>query len=259
MLVDLYGRCVAHGDGVEARRQLKLNQREHIAWERDTVWRQMINQARRGEDSNGIHFGGSLIVEPEKGLLNVQTPAGRIKITTKKVYLLLAVAVFAALLNIQVVDGVEANKCFAILVFATILWATEAIPLFVTSTFIPLLLVVLRVIRSADGEALEPPAATKYVLPEPRGDVYIDLAVVLQARLLCHVLANNHAAHRRFHNSICPEQDGHRPRSDHQGAQPSGRTAEHSSTGVYGCCMFCQHVDQQRSCAHPLFYAHSSA
>lgn len=165
LLVELYARCVTRGDAVEARRQLKLHQREHIAWERDTVWRQMINQARRGEDGGRIAMGGSLVVEPEKGLLNVQTPAGRVKLTTKQLYLVAAVAVFFVLLNLDVVDGEEANKCFAILVFATILWATEAIPLFVTSTFIPFLLVVLRVIRSPDGEPLEPPVATKCVMP----------------------------------------------------------------------------------------------
>ncbi len=167
LLTDLYARCVTHGDPVEARRQLKLHQREHIAWERDTVWRQMINQARRGEDGAGMMtMGGSLIVEPEpeKGLLNVQTPAGRVKLTTKQLYLVAAFVVFTVLLNIDYIDGAEANKCFAILVFATILWATEAIPLFVTSTFIPFLLVVFRVIRDADGNTLPAPAATKCVL-----------------------------------------------------------------------------------------------
>ncbi|TFK93792.1 Sodium/sulfate symporter [Polyporus arcularius HHB13444] len=166
LLTDLYARCVTHGDPVEARRQLKLHQREHIAWERDTVWRQMINQARRGEDGAGMMtMGGSLIVEPEpeKGLLNVQTPAGRVKLTTKQLYLVAAIVIFTVLLNIDYIDGAEANKCFAILVFATILWATEAIPLFVTSTFIPFLLVVSRVIRDADGNTLPAPAATKHV------------------------------------------------------------------------------------------------
>lgn len=166
-LVDLYARCVTHGDPVEGRRQLKLHQREHIAWERDTVWRQMISHARRGgsDDAGMIAMGGSLIVEPERGLLNVQTPIGRVKLTTKMLYALVAVVVFVVLLNVQTVDGVEANKCLAILVFATILWATEAIPLFVTSTLIPALLVVLHVIRAADGEPLPPPAATKCVIP----------------------------------------------------------------------------------------------
>ena len=111
-------------------------------------------------------MGGSLLVEPEpeKGLLHVSTPAGRVKLTTKQLYLVVAIVVFVILLNIDYIDGAEANKCFAILVFATILWATEAIPLFVTSTFIPFLLVVFRVIRDADGNALPPPAATKYGL-----------------------------------------------------------------------------------------------
>ncbi|KAI0763315.1 Sodium/sulfate symporter [Trametes elegans] len=164
-LIDLYAHCVTHSDLVEARRQLKLHQREHIAWERDTVWRQMISQARRGGGDEGgmIAMGGSLIVEPERGLLNVQTPVGRVKLTSKMLYALVALVVFLVLLNVQTIDGREANKCFAILVFATILWATEAIPLFVTSTLIPLLLVVLRVIRADDGEPLAPPAATKHV------------------------------------------------------------------------------------------------
>ncbi|CDO75104.1 hypothetical protein BN946_scf185010.g29 [Trametes cinnabarina] len=164
-LVELYARCVTRGDTVEARRQLKLHQREHIAWERDTVWRQMISQARRGgaNDSGMITMGGSLIVESERGLLDLQTPVGRVKVTTKMLSALVAVVVFLVLLNVQVVDGVEANRCLAILVFATILWATEAIPLFVTSTMIPMLLVVLRVLRSPDEEPLDPPAATKHV------------------------------------------------------------------------------------------------
>ncbi|KAH9948583.1 Sodium/sulfate symporter [Amylocystis lapponica] len=166
VLLSLYTKCVTRGDFTAAQRQLKMHQREHIAWERDTVWRQMIGSARRGEgDSPGPHtLGGSLVLEPEKGLLNVQTPAGRIKFTPKHLYMAVAVAVFIILLNVQTVDGIEANRCLAILVFATILWASEAIPLFVTSIFVPLLLVCLRVIRSADGEErLSTPDATKYV------------------------------------------------------------------------------------------------
>ncbi|KAH9918924.1 SPX domain-containing protein [Epithele typhae] len=167
-LLDLYARCVTHGDEVEARRQLKLHQREHIAWERDTVWRQMINQARRGEELGQVPLGGTLIAEPEKGLTHFRTPFGRVKLTSKKLCLVIAVVIFLVLLNVQIVDGVEANKCLAILVFATILWATEAIPLFVTSTMIPFFLVVLRVIRSADSadqpnKPLEPPVAAKHV------------------------------------------------------------------------------------------------
>jgi len=34
-------------------------------------------------------------------------------------------AIFVALLNVKVVNGVEANRCFAILVLCTVLWASE--------------------------------------------------------------------------------------------------------------------------------------
>ncbi|KAI0926346.1 hypothetical protein AcV5_008835 [Taiwanofungus camphoratus] len=168
LLVGLYAKCVTHGDVQAAQRQLKTHQREHIAWERDTVWRQMIGHARRGrgdgDGAGGLGPGGSLVPEPEKGLLDVRTRVGHFKLTAKQVYLLVAVIVFVVLLNVQTVEGVEANRCFAILVFATIMWATEAIPLFVTSIFIPLLLVCLRVIRSPDGEErLSTTDATKFV------------------------------------------------------------------------------------------------
>lgn len=166
LLIDLYTKCVAHGDASTAKRQLRLHQREHIAWERDTVWRQMIGQARRGEgEPGGIQaLGGTLLIEEEKGVIDVQTPAGRLKLKIRHLSLLISLVVFVVLLNVRALDaGEEENRCLAILVFATLLWATEAIPLFVTSMLIPLLMVVLRVIRAADGERLGAVEATKYV------------------------------------------------------------------------------------------------
>lgn len=160
--MDLYTRCVTRGDPTAARRQLKMVQREHIAWERDTVWRQMIGHARRGEGEPGTvrTLGGTLLVEPEKGLLDVQTPAGHLKLTWRQIHLLIAITVFVVLLNVNTLASEEASRCLAVLVFATIMWATEAQPLFVTSIFIPLLLVTLRVVRE-DDKRLSTPAATK--------------------------------------------------------------------------------------------------
>ncbi|KAF9811049.1 hypothetical protein IEO21_06678 [Rhodonia placenta] len=165
LLIQLYARCVTRGDIQAAQRQLKLHQREHIAWERDTVWRQMIGDARRGQANGGAP--GTLVAEEEKGLVSVRTRVGHLRVTTKQLYLLIAVLVFVVLLNVHTVEGVEANRCLAVLVFATIMWATEAIPLFVTAILVPLLLVCLRVIRQQDdsGEKvrLSTPDATKYI------------------------------------------------------------------------------------------------
>ncbi|KAJ7082710.1 SPX domain-containing protein [Mycena belliarum] len=163
-LLDLYAKCVTRGDRGLAKQQLRLHQREHIAWERDTVWRQMIGRARHG---SGDAAGATLQDEEqeEDGKPGVVLRWGRLRfrVTKKKLAMLFAVAVFVALLNNQTVEGREANRCFAVLMFCTVLWATEAIPLFVTSLMVPLLLVCFSVILDDEGAPLRPPQATKYI------------------------------------------------------------------------------------------------
>ncbi|KAJ3886508.1 SPX domain-containing protein [Lentinula edodes] len=164
-LIHLYTQCVARGNRNLAKQQLNLFQRENIAWERDTVWRQMIGRERRGEGAASNLLGATLVKEPQPGIFAIPTPFGRLSITRRFLYLVIALVVFAVLLNIEVVQGHEANRCFAVLVFCTVLWATEAIPLFVTSILVPLLLVCFQVVRGPkpDYEHLSAPDATKFI------------------------------------------------------------------------------------------------
>ncbi|KAJ7613156.1 SPX domain-containing protein [Roridomyces roridus] len=162
-LVDLYAKCVTRGDHSLAKQQLRLHQRENIAWERNTVWRQMIGRERHGE-------GGATVALEELALTEEGTEKpgtlfrlGRLRVTRSKVAMAVAVAIFAALLAFPVVEGGPQNRCFAILMFCTVLWATEAIPLFVTSLTVPLLIVCLSVIRDDNGEVLPPKAATSVI------------------------------------------------------------------------------------------------
>ncbi|KAF5342210.1 hypothetical protein D9611_001188 [Ephemerocybe angulata] len=165
-LIDLYAKCVTRGDRSLAKEQLKLNQRENIAWERDTVWRQMIGRERRGEGTE-IMEGATLVKEEEPSVVKVKTPIGPFKLTQRKIRLILAIIMFFILINVPFVEGIEANNTIAILTFCTVLWATEAIPLFVTSMFVPLLLILFRCIRKETGhgefERLLPHDATKFV------------------------------------------------------------------------------------------------
>lgn len=129
------------------------------------MWRQMIGRERRGESDGQVKALGGTIDTKEEALLAVPTPVGRFSITSKGISLVAALVVFGLLLRFPMVEGEEANRCFAILCFSTVLWATEAIPLFVTSMMVPLLVVMLRVAKSADGsKRLTPSEATKYVL-----------------------------------------------------------------------------------------------
>ncbi|KAF7311833.1 SPX domain-containing protein [Mycena indigotica] len=173
-LVDLYAKCVTRSDRGLAKQQLRLHQRENIAWERDTVWRQMIGRERRGEGSSGGLAGAVIVEEPmedvdmgvgkgKPGWVVTLGPRTRIRVTKKKIALVGAIALFIALLNHDTVEGTEANRCYAILMFCTVLWATEAIPLFVTSLMVPFLLVVFGVIRNDEGIPLKKPDATKYI------------------------------------------------------------------------------------------------
>ena len=133
-LLDLYTKCVTRGDRTLAKQQLKLYQRENIAWERDTVWRQMISQERRGQVDGEPTAIASLLKQPGPGLFYIRTPVGRIRVTGKMLWKIVAGLVFVLLLNVRVVGraaGVEANRCFAILVFCTILWASEVSVFFV--------------------------------------------------------------------------------------------------------------------------------
>jgi phosphate transporter len=127
-LVNLYAKCVTHGDMSLAKQQLKLHQRENIAWERDTVWRHMIGRERRGENDGTIKAIGSTASWDEGAkVLEVPTPFGRFKMTQKRISIAIAVIVFLILFSVQVLQEVEANRCLAILVFCTIMWATEVI------------------------------------------------------------------------------------------------------------------------------------
>lgn len=130
-LVGLYAKCVTHDDYAAAARQLKVFQREHIAWERDTVWRTMISQERRGAHDGQVKALGGHVSPEEVPSLDIPTPIGHFKLTTKHAFFLTAIVVFVVLMTTRTFSNVEANNCFAILVLATILWATEVIPQFV--------------------------------------------------------------------------------------------------------------------------------
>jgi phosphate transporter len=86
----------------------------------------MIGRQRRGTINGlGALMGATLVQQEENSLIGVPTPLGTLKLTKKTVSLTVAIVVFVALLMMDVVAGEEANKCFAVLVFSTIVWATE--------------------------------------------------------------------------------------------------------------------------------------
>ncbi|KAK7437786.1 SPX domain-containing protein [Colletotrichum acutatum] len=176
-----YAEIVTQGDEGLAKRDLRSHLREHVVWERNTVWRDMIGMERRAEAASlgrGLlgrdGATGSRRLQGDDELApitkEVVTPVGRFVVptwvaNTPLLTLLIAVGVFLLLLFLPIMEKPEQQNCLALLVFVSILWATEAIPLFVTSLMIPFLCVVLTVVRSEEKpyRRLDAKATTAYI------------------------------------------------------------------------------------------------
>ncbi|GAA5863231.1 hypothetical protein JCM8547_002871 [Rhodosporidiobolus lusitaniae] len=179
-LIPLYADLATGGDPELALKQLKAHLREHVVWERNTVWREMIGLERRGWSGRRGGTTGTgtdlPLVQPasppsgtERKENELHTPVGNVRVprwvNSQTVTGAVAVALFLGILSQQWFDRVEEQNCLALLVFVTIFWALEIVPLFVTALMVPFLVVVLRVLRSADGldRRLSSSEATKYI------------------------------------------------------------------------------------------------
>lgn len=138
----LYADIVTKGNRPLASRELRLHLREHVVWERNTVWREMIEIERRAQAANvGIRqtlLGGdedpsTAVRQGDKQEIRtkeIATPVGRMHFplwlcSLSFGTLILSLAVFGALLSVRIMDTPEQQNCLAMLVLVSILWATE--------------------------------------------------------------------------------------------------------------------------------------
>ncbi|KAJ1783229.1 low-affinity phosphate transporter, partial [Coemansia sp. RSA 1938] len=132
----LAAQCTSLDD---ALRELKQCLREEVVWERNTVWRDMI-ASERMVDAVGVQSpdlqGG---LQKSRRITNTQRQMLRLSLCT---------VVFGVAWAVPLFSGVEQQRCWAMLVYVSLLWATEALPLHVTALLVPLLTVMLGVMRS---------------------------------------------------------------------------------------------------------------
>ncbi|KAK4700099.1 phosphate transporter, partial [Phenoliferia sp. Uapishka_3] len=165
-LVPLYANLATGGDTDLALKQLKAQLREHVVWERNTVWREMIGLERKGWGAAGSGTGGQRTGMEVPMVEQKGEEEGRSWIRNPQVWAgTAAVVLFVGILSADWFDRVEEQNCLALLAFVTIFWALEVVPLFVTALMVPFLVVVLRVLRSTDGEdrRLTASEGTKYI------------------------------------------------------------------------------------------------
>ena len=139
----IYADVVTKGDVDLARKELRLHLREHVVWERNTVWREMIGIERKAQAANlgirqtllggtqdksdGQKQGDEIDLEATK---EVSTPIGKYTcprwlFSTTFFTLLALIAVFAMLLVVPIMKSPEQQNCLAMLIFVSLLWATE--------------------------------------------------------------------------------------------------------------------------------------
>ncbi|ODV94499.1 hypothetical protein PACTADRAFT_4439 [Pachysolen tannophilus NRRL Y-2460] len=162
-----------------AENELRSHLREHVVWDRDTVWREMIGLERKTHSANvDTTASGNRVLIGDEGNILKETPQEKININicsktftipkflvssnAIKGYIIAFITV--VLLFISPFEDKEQQKCFSILVCASLLWATETIPLFITSLLVPLLIVTFGVLKDPDTyEPLSATEASKYV------------------------------------------------------------------------------------------------
>ena len=117
----VYRRVVVAGDEDLAKDQLRSQLREKVVVDRETVWSHMVS----GKRDQGIFRSVEQEVDVPsfegKGL-GKRWPAW---LTAKALILLFAVAVLVIITQVKPFKRVEESNCLAILIFCTILWATE--------------------------------------------------------------------------------------------------------------------------------------
>ncbi len=138
-----YADVVTKGDMPTAKRELRLHLREHVVWERNTVWREMIGIERKAQAANlglrrtllgGDHDPSKARLQgddtDEMGMKELVTPVGRL-VCPKWLFsstffaLIGIVAIFVVLLVVPIMKKPEQQNCLAMLVFVSLLWATE--------------------------------------------------------------------------------------------------------------------------------------
>ncbi|CDW97603.1 hypothetical protein [Sporisorium scitamineum] len=177
-LIQLYAKVVTGGDIGAASQELKTHLREQVVWQRNTVWREMIGIERRAQGAaleRTVMGSGKRDNFEAKKPFRLRTPCGSLTVpnwlSMSTLHLIIAFTALVALLKapgLRFFNRVEEQNCLAMLVFCTILWATEVIPLFVTSLMVPLLVVTLRVARTDDvkDRRMTAPETTKWIFSQ---------------------------------------------------------------------------------------------
>ncbi|CCD27360.1 Pho91p NDAI_0K01690 [Naumovozyma dairenensis CBS 421] len=172
----------------EAEKELATHLRDHVVWERNTVWKDMMNIERKAQNVKSENRNISKYTKrrahmKEQGQADIESneelpttfeeaiklsPYNYLQLLLQSkamIRFLFITAIFITALYYSPFDDRSQKNCFAIVIYASFLWATETIPLFVTSLLVPLLIVVFPVLKDPiSGDPMIPTQSSQYIL-----------------------------------------------------------------------------------------------
>lgn len=181
-LVEIYGSLTNNLDRLdECKKELRSFLREHIVWERNTVWKDMIGIETRTNGLKGISADATQVNDELYSLdyYSWPLPFGPVNLyftkwenfkipkflnTSRTYKLAIIITITGVLLGVKTFNDEAEHRCMALLACVALLWATEAIPLFVTAILCPLLVVLFRVVKNDDGTVMAAADSSAYIL-----------------------------------------------------------------------------------------------
>lgn len=154
---NIFARAFCNGNRTIALRQMKSHLRDQVTFERNTVWKDMVRQERKVNDTK--------VIEAAEKIKTYKVPFTNYHIQSgvfwQIVSLAIAIIALIILLCVDCFGQKQENYCFALLIFCAIMWATEAIPLYATAFLIPFMIVPMGILRNADGSVMSAKSASK--------------------------------------------------------------------------------------------------
>ncbi|CDK28547.1 unnamed protein product [Kuraishia capsulata CBS 1993] len=179
----IYGIITENASFDLCSRELKSFLREHIVWERNTVWKDLIGlerqtqEAKVGSESDLQRLDCFEYLLPDRFHINTKwVSISKLKIPKclfgkRAALIALVILVTGILLGVKTFNDEQQHNCMALLACCAILWATEAIPLWVTSMLVPFLTVLFQVLKNDDGTKMNAADAATYIFSTMWGSV----------------------------------------------------------------------------------------
>ncbi|GMM38893.1 SPX domain-containing inorganic phosphate transporter [Saccharomycopsis crataegensis] len=148
----------------EVKNDFKIYLREQIIMDRSVVWKDLLsleNNTFKVKKQDLMHDKSKFFHIP-LGKFDMKIPRWLFNSTSIRFYI--CVVFFFVLLFVKTLNDRVQGRSLAVLACAAYLWATETIPLFVTSFLVPFLVVVCKVLKNSDGTVMDGSKAASYIL-----------------------------------------------------------------------------------------------